>query len=333
MIRPENSGDAAAIDRIVSGFGGDDTYTARLRSSGGIISELSLVSEDGSGGINGFIGCAPARTGGLDTPLITGVHAESDEIKKALVTELIRRAKEQGRDFLLACYDESVPYEELSFFSSVCFGIIPPGSFENIGALLCICLSGKKLAEAVRAELPAELEKSFTEPVFDIHTRLSTEEVEFAALDTRRRSRITSYFMDAALILFSVVMFAWKKEFFYLSPAVIAVVFRIRAVMELKKFREKMEQEKEGSKTGPINSQLLFYEDGLVAFYPDSSSAQFFLYKYFHYIFLKKDYMFVGYPAKERQVGGIYIMYRDIPDKEALISFIKKKTGGIRIMK
>ena len=333
MIRPENSGDAAAIDRIVSGFGGDDTYTARLRSSGGIISELSLVSEDGSGGINGFIGCAPARTGGTDTPLITGVHAESDEIKKALVTELIRRAKEQGRDYLLACYDESVPYEELSFFSSVCFGIIPPGSFENIGALLCICLSGKKLAEAVRAELPAELGQSYTEPVFDIHTRLSAEEAEFAAFDTRRRSRITSYFLDAALILFSVAMFAWKKEFFYLSPAIIAVVFRIRAIMDMKKFRETKEQEKENSKAGPIDSQLLFYEEGLIAFYPDRSNAQFFLYKHFHYMFLKMDYMFIGYPTRDRHVGGIHIMYRDIPDKEALISFIKKKTGGIRIMK
>lgn len=332
MIRAENSGDKAGVDRIISSYGSENTYTAKLRSKGRLIPELSLVYET-DGCIKGYIGCTAARAGELDTPFITGIHAENDDIKEALVSQLICSAKEKGCDALLVYNDVLPDSKELGFYSSVCFGIIPPESFDDIGVLHCVCLSEKRLSEAVRAELPEELGKTFVDPVFEIHSRLSEAEYEFTAMDTRRRSRIINYIIESAMIILSVILFFIKKRFFFLSPAIIIAFYMIKTFSRLKKFKEDMVKSRKNDGKPAIDEYLVFYDSDLMVYLPQSSDVYLRKYTDYHFMFLKKDYMMIGYPAKDNNMNGNTIKYRDIPDKEALIRFIKEKSGGIRVMK
>ena len=334
MIRAESSVDAAAIDRIVSNFGGNDTYTAKLRSSGSIIPELSLVSEDVDSSINGYIGCAAARAGELDTPLITGIHAENEETARALVAELIRIAKENGRDALLVFNDGCKKlFKDLGFYSAVCFGIIPPGELNDMGTLHCLCLTEKRLDEAVKAELPDVIGKTFVEPLFDIHSRLTEEEYSFTAMDTRRRSRIVDYILESVMIVISVILFIIKKRFLFLSPAIIIVVYMVKTFIRLKKFREKLEECKVGDGRLSIDDHLIFYDDRIMVYMPQVSNVYFRRYTDYHFMFLKKDYLMIGYPSRDNNMNGNTIKYRDIHDKDAFVRFIKEKSGGIRIMR
>ena len=333
MIRAENSGDAAAIDRIVSSFGGNDTYTARLRSTGRLLSILSLVYEDGSGCVRGYIGCTSARAGELDTPFITGIHAESDDIKKALILQLICTAREKGKDALLIYNDDLLNLKEPGFYSSVCFGMIPPGELNDIGKLHCLCLTEKRLGEAVRAELPCEVGKTFAEPVFEIHSRLTEEEYEFTAMDARRRSRIVNYVIESLIIAVSVILFIIMKSTFYITPAVIIAVYMIKNFIRLKKFKENMVKNRAGGGRPAIDEHLVFYEDEVMAYMPQTSNVYFRRYTDYHFMFLKKDYLVMGRPSRDNSLDGNTIKYRDIPDKDAFIGFIRQKSGGIRIMK
>ncbi len=333
MIRTENSGDKAAVDKLIVSFGGEHTYTGKLRSAGRLVPEVSLVSEDGNGNISGYIGCTYARAGEINALFITGVHSEKDDAKKELISALIDKAKEQGRDALFVYNDGSAVYKEFRFISSICYDIIPPDSIDDMGLLLCIFVSDKRLDEAARAELPGELGKSFEEPVFSLHTRMTDDEVAFAAMDTRRRTRIMSYVMETVLIIVSVVLFLIKRRFFFLSPAIITAIYMAKTFKRLGRFREELDKLKADGGKLKENTQLIFYDEFLLAIFVGNDKARWYKYSEFHYIYVKKDYMFLGYPARDGSLNGLYVKSSDIPDKEALLSFIKKKSGGVRIMK
>ncbi|EWM54405.1 hypothetical protein [Ruminococcus flavefaciens] len=326
MIRLEEEKDRQTVGWLIKNFPDNNHWTGTMRGSDKVIKELSLVSESENGTVNGYISCVKVKSGEYSTPLITGIHADSDDKKSALLAELKITAEKLGYNALLAYPDNTELFKKEGFRESIACGFIPPEDHKNIGRMYCFELTTNKYGRLEIACFPEELGKKGG-PVFNIYTEMSDEEYRFAAIDTRAVSRLRTYIFCGTVIVVFILLFIAEKHRVFLAPAVLAALYMGKILSDLKKFKEKMGE----SKGKPMIEHELFFEDRLLVYFPGSMKAKYYEYGYFHYLYLKKGYMFLGTPTRNGFLDGFFIKDRSDEERKALVKFLKKKTGGIGI--
>lgn len=333
IVRAEKSGDNAAIERLIGEAPAEFSYAAKLRAAGKIIPELSLVSADDKSEVTGYIGFCRAVVPDMKCVFMAGVYAPDDDTRKLLINEAGRKARELGFDGILAYTDKTELFVELGYASSICYGVLLPDDPARLGYMFYQSFTDKKSQGLVYAELPGELEMKAPADNLTIKTCLSKEEYANAAMNTRRRSRIIESAVILLMIAVCIAFLIIRKSLVYLGPCAVLCYLLYSHVIGSGKFLKKnIEGRNSGSSSG-LNEYFLFCNDFFISYSP-GGSCNCESYAKFHFLYLKKDYLFFGYPAnKGANLYGHYIMYRDIPDKNAFVEFLKKRSGGIRVMK
>lgn len=333
IVRAEASGDKAAIERLISEAPAEFSYAAKLRAAGKIIPELSLVSADDNGEVTGYIGSCRADVPDMECVFMAGVYALDDETNKLLINEAGRIARELGFDGILTYTDKIELLRELGYFSSVHYGVLLPDDPARLGYMFYRSFTDKKSQELVYAELPAELGMEAHATEFSIKTSMSGEEYANAAINTRRRSRIIESVVILLVIAVCIALMIVRKSIVYIGPCAVLGYILYSHVIGSNKFLKKNIEKRNDKGNAGLNEQFMFYNDFFISYLP-GGSGNCESYSRFHFLYLKKDYLFFGYPVnKGANLYGHYIMYRDIPDKNAFVEFLKKRSGGIRVMK
>lgn len=333
IVRAATSGDNAVMERLISEAPAEFSYAAKLRAAGKMIPELSLISAGDNGEVTGYIGFCRAVVPDMECVFMAGVYAPDDDTRKLLIRQAGDKARELGIDGILAYTDKVELFVELGYASSIYYGVLLPDDPARLGYMLYQPITDKKSQELAYAALPGELEMEAPADNLAINTRMSGEEYEKAAMNTRRRSRIIESTVILLIIVLCIVLLIIRKSLVYLGPCAVLCYLLYSHVIGSNKFLKKNIEGRNESSSAGLNEYFLFCNDFFITYSP-GGSCNCESYAKFHFLYLKKDYLFFGYPVnKGANLYGHYIMYRDIPDKTAFVEFLKKRSGGIRVMK
>ncbi len=194
-------------------------------------------------------------------------------------------------------------------------------------------MTGGSYSETVRSRME-ELGVSDLEPLFRFRSYASEEEFSKMMLDVRKRSRNIESISWTVIIAVCIVL-SFKTGSFYFSGFAAVGVYRIYSNMvKAKRFIEaNFEERRKRRGSGEVDEYLWFFDEAYIS---DHGERGCYIHSYGKedFIYLKNGYMFIGsYANKGANMTGDYIIYRDCPDKEAFIAFIREKNPNARVMK
>lgn len=316
----------AELEGFVSGgkTQGESFYD-KMCAEGLSLPELSLAALGEDGGICGYIACCGASFMGERAAFIGALYAANEADAATLVSEAEKRAEELGYS-LIAMYDESdFPKRLCGFEYCSAAGIFPP-VLSGKWVMWVKRLSGEDgkigFLELPWASVPA--------PDFEFDSRFTEEESRDAIYGTRLRQRVCESIALGVIIAAWLVLMIWKRSFAGIGVAAASAYLMVANLVKPKKLTEKYVAEKrEKCGTSADDDRIICFPEVFLVYDRIRRHCSSFSYSDRQFIYLKKDYLFVcGF-----NMTGTFMSYRDMPDKDRFIAYLREKCKGVRVRK
>ena len=316
----------AELDRFIAdGKPQGETFRDKMKEDGLGIAELTLAAVGDSGGIRGYISCCEASFKSERAAFIGELYAAEETDAAALVAEAEKRAAELGFS-IIAVYDGSdFPKRAFGFEYCSAAGIFPP-VLKGKWMMWVKRLAGQE-GEIGFISLPWA---SVPEPDFEFDSRFTEEESRDAIYKTRRRQRIGEDIAVGLIIAVCIALMIFKHSFSCLGVAGAAGFFLVTNIIKPIKNTEKYVAEKvKAHGTCADDDHLLFFPEVFIVYDRIGRRVSTFGYDTQQFIYLKKDFLFVC----NFRITGAFMSYKEMPDKDRFITYLREKCRGVRVRK
>lgn len=183
-------------------------------------------------------------------------------------------------------------------------------------------------------ELTEELRQKYeignADPVYTIHTTFNEEELRRAIYTTRLRERLRYCAILLILAALCLVLAAIYKTTTGIGGAFFCVVLCLERLIKARQFTDKQIGELYERFGFAREDQTLYcFDEKLLVLNHIYECSHAYEYQSFTALYLKRDFLFL---TKENNHGR-FVRYADIPDRDALIAFLKVKCPDLRMRK
>ncbi len=330
QIMMETAADRDAIEAFLSMEEQGCSEALALRREGRTVCSLTAKTEDGA--IVGYLHACEIDAVGSTQLLLTCCVVQPEYRKQGIGRKLLAMAHEfaekQGYGWLFAVDDTGFLEAKAGYRPAAFSGFMPPDFRAQPESYLVYQLSPKAPELRGYVTYPEALGVRKPEVFFAIRTTMDLKEYEHAVLSTRLRKRI---FERAVLILAMIICgiaAVWRQRLEILLALVPLSILLYRSIVDPARFAvtqvEKIRRSFGGS---DIESFYFFTEDGIAQYHPNTRGCSLQFYQNMTQLYLKDTFLFLCNDAAK----GLFLMYRDIPDRDALIGFLKQVIPDLRI--
>ena len=333
MIRSEQPSDRDGIESLIAAHKSSFGYTESLRKNNAQNAEMSLVYLL-EGGISGYFCCTDSLNKDMKCLILAGVFAENDDILREMTDELKRVCTEKGYDVIFALDRCGELYSNFGFSDAAKSAICPSDSSEGVNRLefCCMRLNGSTEPKFTFVEYPNELGIDYCLPDHAFRSVITAEEYPKYVYGTRFFTRLLtehSFFILAAVL--AVVLYVKSGDTKYINLLLGALIMLgtsiARPIVFTVKHTKKLHKKGEDCE----DQWLYFYPKHFCTANLQKGGIQSYQYKQYRYIYLKRDYIFLGTKNENGTMGGIYISLKNSPNKAEFISYLKERCPEAKI--
>lgn len=329
-VRTEVPADSQAVDKLIKETAHNYSYAEKLRSSGNFIAELSIVLEAENGDICGYILFCEVKAGGSRQLFMGGLHTRQPEDRLLLLAEARKRASMLGFGYIIAFDSTDFLEKNAGYLRSPAFGIFPPDFKNKPEEMKAIKLNDDAAAILDFVEFPDEIGIKNMKPVHTFHSAMTDAEFQHAVYYTRIRGRIVERIFLIILLTACLALYFSRHDAIFIATGALSSYWLSQNVLgPANRTKKIMADYRKYHGDAGMNDYILLFDDYLVVY--DTIMTGWYTRHYDKYeiIYLKENYLFLcNYKAH-----GCYLTYRNMPDKNEIISFFKEKCPSLKTRK
>ncbi len=327
QIRTETAADANAVHRLLDLMTQEHSCISHMAEyrSRNEQPVIALLAEAEDGQVIGTLCCCTVSAAESKQLLLLGCAVHPDFRKQGIGRRLLAKAHEiavkQGFGWMLALDDTGFLEGKAGYRPAAYSGFMPPDFRDHPEFFLVYQLTADAPVLRGYVVYPEIMQIRQPEVFFTIRTVMNPEEYEHAVLSTRLRKRI---FERAVIILAMIIcgIAAVLRVRLEILLALIPLsILLYRSIVDPVRFAVTQTEKMKRSFGGKdIESFYFFTDDGIAQYHPNQHGCSLLLYQNMTQLYLKDTFLFLCNDAAK----GLFLMYRDIPDREALIAFLRK---------
>ena len=303
----------------------------RLEQDGETDPSLCFLASEG-GAVKGALAVCRAYSEDTELAVAAVLCAEDDTAAVFLLTQAGAVLRERGVPYFFAVGSQEKFKDWKGSRWMVNLGFVPPALNEESLRFFGVCLDPAVLPTNKPVVFPKAMGLPVPECRFCGYNRMNVEQSCRALIKTRERRRIGEC---AALGIFAaavLVIGIWRRELFAIPAAALAAAGMARKLILPRRMAAQLAESFKKRGKEASDDTVFFGEDGFIAFY-DRRGRAVYHYSNIVMIYVKRDYLFICHKVGSDAAYGIYIENSSLPDRQALLGFLRSKNPLIEFKK
>lgn len=332
MIRSEKPSDKEAVEALTARLENNWKYTVNLRKSNAQNMDMSLVYSSDNGDISGYVCCADGLCKDVKCIFLAGIFAESEEIFSALIDELKNLSAQKGYDVIFALDHCTELYNNYGFTDAMKNALCPPDRNDGLNKLeFCIYRLGESNEPFFRfAEYPEALGIDYCMPRYAFRSVITAEEMPKYAYKTRFFSRLALHAPFIIVSVIALVMLITNGDSKYIRFLIASLIMLGVSISRPIRFTLKYAKKLKKKNDADEDKWLYFYDSHLVCANLKKGGGSYYYYKDYPYIYMKRDYIFIGRKNGEN-MDGIYVSTKSLENNAQFREFLKSRCPDTKI--
>ncbi len=274
------------------------------------------------------------ETAGKKQLFLAGLCVAQQKRKQGIGTALLHHAHtlalEMGYDWILAIDQTDYLQKHHQYECAAAMGFLPLLTVEDGRDYKAFRLHEHAPAPCGAVDFPPELEHYCESAWFQYHTHLTEEEYRKVIFTTRSRRR---WVERVVLLVYFVICLLLghylDRDAPFLVGGLCAGLLINSFIRPRRHTKKSMEMLRRKFGSCEWDAHLFFTDRGVVVYQECCHGGHMRFYDNYRELYLKPNFLFL----MTEHATGEFMMYRDIADRDALISFLKEKCPELRIKK